>query len=168
MNDEEPPLAIMGSTSSLKTYLSYDPSTGDITWKKGRGRRAKIGTKAGYLDSYGYLCIGLKGKYYKAHRVAWLLFYGRWPKDQLDHINQIKADNRIVNLREADNSLNQRNTGVRKDNTSGLSGVNWDIAHCLWIARIMIEGKRVYLGGFKSLFEAAAIRKSTENIHGYR
>ena len=152
----------------IATYLTYNPSTGDITWKTGNGRRAIAGNVAGYIDAYGYICIGLKGKYYKAHRIAWLLFYGRWPEDQIDHKNQDKRDNRITNLREADNSLNQRNVGLRKDNTSGVKGVAWSSVKKHYIAEIFLDGVNVYLGESSSLFEAAALRISAENLHGYR
>jgi hypothetical protein len=90
------------------TYLSYDKETGLFRWKKGSGCNAKVGQPAGKASD-GYVVIGLKGKDYRAHRVAWLLTYGKWPDDQIDHINGYRSDNRIENLREVSNRTNGQN-----------------------------------------------------------
>jgi len=97
-----------------------------------------------------------------AHRVAWALHYGEWPKHEIDHINGNKRDNRIQNLRDVPHLLNQRNRGLRADNTSGADGVSWMKAG-FW--RVTVAGK--YLGIFKDFEAAVAARKSAEQAHGY-
>ena len=103
--------------------FAYDPDTGVITWKVDSGRygRIKAGTVAGSLKSKnGYIEIHLKGKAYKAHRVAWLLHYGSWPSEQVDHINRNRSDNRAANLRACSASDNMFNKNIYKSNSSGI------------------------------------------------
>lgn len=130
----------------LKQNLHYNPQTGDFTWIKvcGGVKRGKI---AGHKESENdYVKIRLLGKLYKAHRLAWLYVYGTWPKEYIDHINNIKSDNRINNLREATKRQNNTNVGIRSDNTSGFKGV------CKygnkWVSRIKHKGKKIHIGYF--------------------
>jgi len=77
----------------------------------------KAGSTIGNIDAKGYLKAMVLGKYVKLHQLAWFYCFGAWPK-QLDHINQVKTDNRITNLREVDTSTNCLNqTGPRKNNS---------------------------------------------------
>jgi hypothetical protein len=82
----------------IKKYLRYDAETGKIFWKLNKGTTGKAGNEAGGQNN-GYLRIKLNRKSYKAHRIAWLLTYGSWPEDQIDHINGNGLDNRLENLR---------------------------------------------------------------------
>src|SRR6478609_7229767 len=69
-----------------------------------------------------YVRVRYKGYSIAGHRLAWLLHYGIWPKDQIDHVNRKENDNRISNLREANDTQNKFNRGTRKDNVSGKKG----------------------------------------------
>lgn len=93
----------------LKEVLSYDKNTGEFFWIKSLSHRINIGEKAGTYRNNGYTKISLDGKPYFCHRLAWLYVYGNWPKENIDHINNIKDDNRIENLREASQSQNNMN-----------------------------------------------------------
>jgi hypothetical protein len=97
----------------LKDYVHYDPLSGILSVKnkpKGRqGSERKVGDVLGYLDGRGYLHLAVLGKKYKAHRLAWLYTYGKWPKDMIDHIDGNRTNNTINNLREANNLQNQIN-----------------------------------------------------------
>ena len=98
------------SIEELKEKFIYDPNEGTIMSKN----RYNGGyTEVGHLDSRGYYSVTFKGKSIKAHRLAWVLYYGRFPVDELDHINRIRTDNRICNLREADRYLNNQNRQMR-------------------------------------------------------
>jgi len=99
--------------------------------------------------------IGIDGRMYLAHRLAWFYVHGVWPKHQIDHINGYALDNRISNLREANNSQNHQNLKrARKDNKSSrLLGVSKNYAG-RWRARIYFEGKEISLGTFSSAIKA--------------
>ena len=80
----------------------------------------------GSIDKDGYLIIKVKGKQFKAHRIAWLLCYGYFPKSELDHINRNKLDNRIENLRESNRSEQNRNKDKKPNKKTGQIGIYID------------------------------------------
>jgi hypothetical protein len=98
----------------------------------------------------------------RAHRLAWFYCYGEWPSDQLDHINRIKTDNRIDNLRESSAALNQQNLSKMCSNTSGFTGVTWNKRRNAWIAQIGVGNSGKYLGQFADVEDAVAARKAGE------
>jgi hypothetical protein len=106
------------SQELLKEFLDYNQETGIFTWLKSNSNRIKVGDVAGTKHSYGYIVIGICGKPEKAHRLAWLYVYGYLPKKQIDHINEIKHDNRICNLREVTNQVNMLNKSKAQSNSS--------------------------------------------------
>lgn len=136
--------------SRLKELLHYNPDTGLFTWKVSLSKRVKVGDIAGTVKNPGYLRIRIDGKPYYAHRLAWLYVYGAWPKDQIDHINGERTDNRICNLREATNAENQQNRKKQINNVSGYPGVYWNKSGQKWQARIKINSKTKYLGLFET------------------
>ena len=140
--------------NDLKEYLSYESETGIFTWIKSY-RNQHIGKKVGSYDKDGYLQIKFKQKLYRAHRLAWLYVCGKFPSTQLDHINGIRDDNSIKNLREvtyAENSQNQRIS--HKDSTFGMLGIDFNKSKKRFRARIQINGRRITLGGFGTAEEA--------------
>ena len=132
----------------LRELLRYEPQTGLFWWLIRTSNRVNMGKPAGSFDRYGYRCIRIDRRDYRAHRLAWLHVYGAWPSDCLDHINGERSDNRIGNLREATNSENQHNRGKSSNNTSGFKGVTWHASESKWQAQIGINGKIKYLGKF--------------------
>lgn len=113
------------SYQELRENLYYNPETGDFFWLVFKpGRRADLGIPAGCINHKGYQLIGWNYEVYFAHRLAWFYMTGKWPQDQIDHINCIKNDNRWANLREATNSLNHQNIrSPNMDNKLGVLGV---------------------------------------------
>lgn len=146
----------MITQSELKQLLHYDPQTGWFTWLVCNSNRAAVGSPAGATRPDGYVKIGLHGKPNLAHRLAWLYVYGDWPSKHLDHINGIRNDNRICNLREASTLENNLNKGLQSNNTSGQKGVYWDKVNQKWYARGKVSGKSHHLGRFKSFSEASS------------
>ncbi|WP_440110293.1 HNH endonuclease [Acidovorax sp. BL-A-41-H1] len=136
------------SADQLRELLAYDCDTGVFTWRVTRTGAATAGSVAGCIDNKGYRCILIYRKRYKAHRLAWLHVYGAWPSMDLDHINRVKDDNRIANLREATASQNMRNRPIFKNNTSGFVGVSFNKRQGKWTAKICADGKRNHLGYF--------------------
>lgn len=148
----------------LQSLIRYNPRTGVFTWMESRGRR-KVGDVAGAIGPKGYVLIGLNGRQWLAHRLAWLWVYGTMPTD-MDHLNGVRHDNRIVNLREATAQVNAQN---RRTPTSGsLSerlGVSWNERRGKWLARIMVGGKSVHLGYFDDRNEAHAVYVKAKRQH---
>jgi len=103
----------------IKSNFSYDPKTGLI-------RRFDRANSCGSKDHYGYLILKIKGKQYKYHRVAWLLHYGSFPCFVIDHINGIRDDNRICNLREVTQHMNSANRNCKPNKDTGEIGVYID------------------------------------------
>lgn len=156
----------MITQATLKELLNYNPETGAFTWRK-VGKHIQEGRLAGTLNSQGYSKIHVQRKEYKAHRLAWLYTYGTFPENQIDHINGVRDDNRIDNLRAVTNAENHRNRKLRCTNTSGVSGVSWFRPNKAWGAYISDDGKRIFLGLFADLFSAVAARKSAERKYNY-
>ena len=163
----------------VRECLDYDPDTGVFTWRErpaGHFKTARArsawnarfsGGAAGGLDHRGYCYVRIGGKKsFLAHRLAWLHVYGAWPREQIDHINQIKSDNRLANLREASQKQNLWNTGARGNNQAGLKGVS--PLGRRFVAQIRAGRKRkIYLGLFKTPEEAhAAYCAAAERHHG--
>lgn len=151
----------MLTQSRLKELLSYDPETG-LFIRLFTITRHKAGSISGSPQNKGYVQIMIDTRNYLAHRLAWLYVYGEFPKGQIDHINRIKTDNRIVNLRDVDNSINQLNNGVRKHNSSGVTGVMKDTRSNKWVVQLIFDNKRHYLGSYKTIDEAKLARETKE------
>ena len=139
------------SRERVLELLDYCEESGTFTWKKSRGR-VKAGDKAGSVGTHrgcpSYLSISLDGRCYRAHHLAWLWVHGRWPKDQLDHIDTDKLNNRIANLREACTAENQQNQRkAHRNNRSGLLGATLH-RNKFWRAQIAVNGKAKHLGYF--------------------
>jgi hypothetical protein len=140
----------MVTQSDLKELMNYDESTGIFTWSK--ARRGVITNKPlGTDNGFGYLRITVCGRSYYAHRLAWLYVHGEMPKQEIDHINGIKNDNRVCNLRDVsgfDNKQNKINP-TSKSKTKIL-GVSWHEKAKKWQAHICIYKQRKYLGIFET------------------
>ena len=95
----------------------------------------------------GYIEIGINNSRFYAHQLAWFFETGEWV-DQIDHRNQIRNDNRFLNLRKATGSQNQSNIAFRSDNTSGFKGVTHDKRRGKWTADVRFEGRRYRKAGF--------------------
>lgn len=149
----------------LKQKLKYDSTTGIFTWLSGKYKNKQAGTIGGTLPDNGYIKITINKKEYKAHRLAWLYVHGEFPPKLLDHINRDRTDNRIDNLRVADDATNSKNQTLYKNNTSGYHGIT---SHGdKWRARINVNGKKIHLGIFENLQDAVKARKQAELQYDY-
>lgn len=111
----------------LKELLRYNLSTGEFVWIEEVSKCTRLTTKAkaGCITRRGYTRIIVDGKSYQAHRLVWLYNFGSFPSGQIDHINGVKNDNRLSNLRECSQAENMRNTKMKSNNTSGITGVGY-------------------------------------------
>jgi hypothetical protein len=145
----------------LREVLRYNRRNGVFTWVKNTGKKRLIGAVAGNLTK-GYWEIGLFGRQYKAHRLAWLYVIGKWPPRDLDHKNQNKLDNRFSNLREATRSQNNINRSAASKYESGRIGVCWHSQSDKWRAYITVEGRQISLGLFDGIGDAISARENAE------
>lgn len=135
----------------LKELLRYESETGIFTRICRQSSNAKVGDTPGRLDTHGYLCFYVDGQIHRSHRLAWLYVNGEFPEGDLDHINTIKTDNRIVNLRIADRSENMQNRrSAYANNKSGFLGVYFHKPLNKFTAQIRIDGRNTHLGLFKT------------------
>jgi len=150
----------------LHELLTYDKDTGYFTWLVMLSNKAKVGQIAGCIDGDGYVVIGIGGRNYKASTLAWFYVYGEWPRLQLDHINRIRNDNRLSNLREATLSQQQMNKNRPAHNTSGHMWVSADKERGGWRVHSRIFG---FVGRFKTKEEAVrAVQEQRKRIQEKR
>lgn len=156
------------SAQRLRVLLDYDPDTGLFTWRAPLSNVVRVGQVAGTRDSCGYIAIGVDGRRCLAHRLAWLHYYGEhappWPQCQIDHINRIKTDNRIANLRLVSPSGNKQNrVEPHSNNRIGKLGVKRN-GKSSYMAQIWVDGRSLYLGTYKcpELAEAAYLKAKAE------
>lgn len=129
---------------------------GELYWKP---------FKAGTHDGNGYLQVGIQRRYFKVHRLIFLMHHGYLP-EVIDHIDGNRQNNRIENLREATRSQNGYNSKLSKHNKSGAKGVSWREKTKKWRARIYAEKKQISLGEFEKFEDAkAAVIAAREKHH---
>lgn len=139
------------TAARLRELLSFDELTGIFTWRESRSSR-RAGDPAGCLDYEGYRVIRVESKTCRAHRLAWLYVYGKWPDDQIDHINGLRDDNRLANLRDVTRFVNAQNKRTTRAKTaSGRQGVTPDKYSDKWVAKLFIDGKVTVLGKFDDI-----------------
>lgn len=143
---------------------------GVIRWniKPGARSNVSIGDSAGSLKSCGYLRFKYKGKTFAVHRIIWEMHNGQIPDGmEIDHINHIRTDNRIENLRLVSRLTNMKNKSMYANNSSGATGVRWDSRLGKWISRITTNGKIIYLGSFDNINDAITARNVAEAKIGF-
>ena len=171
-------------TDTLRQLLHFIPETGRLFWRErgpewftdGRYPAARSAASwntryAGKeaftsIDGTGYRQGSIFNHMHRAHRVIWRIVHGVWPQDT-DHINGIRTDNRIVNLRNVSRTENMRNAARPNTNTSGSIGVGWDRSSGKWQAQITVDGRNRHLSYFSDKADAIAARKAAEIEHGF-
>lgn len=148
----------------IEDLLRYDSETGHVFWKVSRRNGTLAGSRAGTLSANRYRYILAMGKKITEHRIAWYLYHGEWPDGQIDHINGIRDDNRIENLRDVSRQQNGMNQKLPTRSSSGIMGVYYRPDRNKYVANIMFKGKSYNLGHFTDKFEAARAR-ALANLH---
>lgn len=169
----------------LRDLFDYDPATGELRWKPRplsmftavRSKSAEelwklwtskcAGKVAGTIDDSGYVNINAMGFFIRGHSIVWALHHGAWPQFEIDHINGVRTDNRIENLRDVPRTQNARNMKRSIKNKSGQTGVFWSRTANKWCAQIRSDGKARHLGNFRRFEDAVAVRKAAERLNGF-
>lgn len=160
--------------SIAEKLLTYHPLTGEFIWKSREGNTSfnarYAGKIAGTITANGYIQLpvtrGRCTKRIPAHRLAWFIVYKEIP-DQVDHINHVRNDNRIENLRNVSPTENGRNKDLCSDNKSGVNGVSWHKRDKRWRAHIVIARKQIHLGNFINKEDAIAARFAADKEIGF-
>jgi hypothetical protein len=149
MSDENSTL----TQERLHALLRYEPTTGHFHWRYPRSG-VQFSRPAGSVNkTHGYVVIGLDGRQFYGHRLAWLYVKGEWPLE-IDHKDGNRANNRIDNLRDVPHQANAQNKPLTTCSATGFRGVtpHGDVFE----ARIKTAGKETYIGRFPTIEEASA------------
>lgn len=159
------------TAARLREVLHYEPLTGvftrriDVVGAHG-AVRFRAGEVAGCADARGYRKIGIAQCRYQAHRLAWLYMTGSWPAKNIDHIDGDGLNNRFANLRDVAQGVNVQNRQrVSARNATGLLGA-YRSKLGYTTAKIVADGRRIYLGSFATAEEAhAAYLEAKRKLH---
>lgn len=143
------------TADQVRSLFNYDALTGDFSWKtlprNSKSKKLIVGIK----ESLGYLRVKILGKKYTLHRVIWLWVYGSWPDEEVDHVNGIRDDNRLDNLRQSNRTMNNQNRHyAHSNNKLGLMGVYWNKQSSLYRASIQVNNHKIHLGSFRDPHQA--------------
>lgn len=149
----------------MKRIFSYDPETGCLRWKENQQKRF-IGRVAGFITHHGYRRVNVGKTKLHAHQIIWLMHHGELPDCEIDHINGMRDDNRLENLRLANQQQNQQNSNVRIDNVLGVKGVRLRPSGN-YQARVKLSDGSRAVKTFRTLTEAVSwLAMQREISHG--
>lgn len=160
------------SIERLRETLDYDPEEGVLRWRRRPYGRPEWNTRwagkvAGHQQAFKdkiYVTVRLDGILFLAHRIIWAHVYGEWPKTGLDHRDRDTLNNRINNLRKANQAQNTLNRTAQRNSESGIKGVSRHGQR--WRVRIRGFGQD-FLRSFKDKDEAVAWRlRMATLLHG--
>lgn len=171
---------MLPTPDKVRELIYCDFDTGILTW---RFRHRDLFRKDGDFNAWnqrfcgkpalnskhvaGYLCGNILAHYVLAHRAVWAIYHGEWPVDCLDHINRVRTDNRIDNLREVSRAENQRNISSNRQASASFVGVYWNAKKSCWHAQISVDGKKTHIGYFETAIDAAKARDALAvELHG--
>lgn len=164
----------------VREFLDYDAEAGIFVWKSRDEKwfadnraflswNAKFSGKRAdkFAQCYGYSTVRVWRMLFGAHRVAWAHHYGCWPTHQIDHIDGVRSNNKITNLRDVTPAENMKNVSMRSDNTSGVTGVLYRQDIGKWQAGIGVSGEHKHLGVYVRKEDAVAARIDAECRYGF-
>jgi citrate synthase len=161
-------VSINGSAELSKRFNEvFEYRDGKMYWKISNTNAIKVGQEIGTENARGYRRVSIDGNTYAVHRVIWIMFYGELSKEtQVDHINGDAADNRIENLRLANNSQNCCNRRM-KPNNSGIKNVSFVKESQKYRVSLQVNKQRKFLGSYEDLELAELVALEARNkYHG--
>jgi len=148
----------MDEWGKFNNAFRYDPDTGFLYWKSSATNSVHVGDRAGSKTVNIYRTVMIFNKAYFEHRVIWFLYYKKWPSKHIDHINGIRDDNRICNLREVTDRENNQNLGCHREGRSvgTFQSKYYSKRYSKWYAKLKIHKVSYPLGPFETEEEAAS------------
>jgi hypothetical protein len=159
----------MTEIAILKQHFNYDPETGVFTRIKSRMRHCVNKPVGMFKSQSGYYVLSIGNDQYQSHRVAWAITYGKWPDGDIDHINRVRTDNRLANLRECTRGQNRLNSHRPQKSSTGFKGVSYNRLNpkTPFRARVCINGEKVFDKSFATAEEASVAAIEARNrFHG--
>lgn len=166
--------------SILREFVSYEPISGKFYWKLRDAKWFRSEKQAEYWnktyafreclktrDAQQYNVGSIQDKQIYAHRAAWAIVHGEWPEHEIDHLNGVRHDNRLQNLRHVTKTENGRNQGLKATNKSGVNGVFWDKRRNRWVANYRRDDKTITVGAFHTFDEAVEARRAADFELGF-
>ena len=140
---------------------------GILYWRIKPSNNVNAGDVAVKIGGGGYRWIGYSKVRYPAHRLVWIMHFGEIQKGyEIDHINHVRSDNRIENLRVVSRTGNRKNCSININNSSGVTGVYFTRGG-KWHAQITVLGKKMHLGLFSCIEDAVKSRRAAEKMYGF-
>lgn len=159
-------MVINMNTSIICDYFSACESSGEIKRIKKTSNKTFVGQVVGCKRKDGYLVMRFENKLELCHRVAFFIYHGYLPKE-IDHIDGDRSNNSKLNLRAVTRSVNNTNQAMKSNNTSGVCGVYWMKNISKWAAEINVNKKKIRLGYFSDINDAAKARNDAERKYGF-
>lgn len=153
----------------LRCLFDYDPE-GYLTVRVRYNVGLRVGKRVGCKKantSIGYRTVTVLGQTYLNHRLIFLWHHGYLPEMDIDHINRVRTDDRIENLREVSRQCNSRNSCIKRNSTSSVNGICWDKNRNKWFAHIKLDYKQRQLGRYEDFYDAVAARLAAEQCLGW-
>lgn len=158
------------SQKALQAAFDYNPETGELVWAQTCPERPDLaGKPAGSVNTAGDVAVGFQGKTYTCARIVWMLVHGvdPGPDRDIDHVDRDRSNLRLENLRLADGGQVMATRGLRADNKTGAKGVRFDKRRGRYEARIGYQGRRIHIGTFSTVEEAAqAYAEKAKELYG--
>lgn len=148
------------TASAVAERLDYNPLTGEFRWKQSSGNgKCVVGALAGSCSgNNGYWQIGVLGRTHTAQRLAWLLSFGKWPDGEIDHIDGVRLNNRLNNLRDCTHADNMQNRASWSEHAGARPAVGG------WRAEIQASNQKYHLGIFSTPAEAHAAYAGAKRV----
>lgn len=153
------------TVEEVREMFSYDPADGVLRWRLDRSPKARAGAPVGCIHRSGYLVTLIRRKNYQVHRLIWAFVYGCWPPEHVDHVNGVRSDNRLQNIRACSPSENGRNKGRQVNNTTGFKGVSFCSREGRYQTTCRVNGRKKWIGYFDTPEEASIAYEAFAKRH---
>jgi poly-D-alanine transfer protein DltD len=161
------PITLDGENLAKRFNEAFKYRNGELYWKINTNKSKNlVGKKAGCKSSGSYGTVNLDGNAYCMHKVIFCMHHGYMPT-VVDHINNVKDDHRIENLRAANHVTNNYNKTVQSNNKLGIKNVCYSTQNKKYLVQLTQNRKKIYSQMFDDLELAELVASmAREKFHG--